>query len=200
MFKNFFLCVFFITTIHFVQSQKIQISGNGIEIKGNGTNKPSSLDGTKYNDVNAGDILTHSFSILNNEKRKKITIESIVVNSNEFIVTHNLKDLSEGQSGIFDVTFQPTYVGSQSATISIVAKAGNKKKTFTFNIIGNETVGNPGERLMITQYYENESIDYIEIKNLSNVTTNNKEANNDQRYGFSHVSPLKEVGRHAIYS
>jgi len=158
-----------------VQSQKIRISGNGIEIKGNGTNKPSSLDGTIYNDVNVGDILTHSFSILNNEKRKKIIIESIVVNSNEFIVTHNLKDLSKGQSGIFDVTFQPTFEGFQFATISIVAKARRKKKTFTFNIIGNETDGNPGERLMITQYYENGNIDYVEIKNLSDVPTKDKE-------------------------
>jgi hypothetical protein len=158
-----------------VQSQKIRISGNGIEIKGNGTNTPSSLDGTIYNDVNVGDILTHSFSILNNEKRNKVKIESIVVNSNEFIVTHNLKDLSKGQSGIFDVTFRPTYEGFQFATISIVAKVRKKKKTFTFNIIGNETGINPEEGLMITQYYENESIDYIEIKNLSNVTTKNKE-------------------------
>ena len=161
--KKYFLSILLTITLNFVYTQNIEISGNGIVIDGNGSNIPNILDDTEFDEVVIGNIVSHSFSILNTDSGKPgVQIQSLTVNSTEFIIASKVHHLAPRESGAFDVTFQPTTEGIHNAIITIVAKRRGNTKTYTFNIRGNGT-----RDIMITQYYENGSTDKIEVKNLS---------------------------------
>lgn len=162
--KKCFLSILLIFTINFVQAQNIELFGNSIVIANNGSNTPNSGDGTDFEDVVIGNSITHSFTIFNTESRNPgIQIQSITVNSGEYIITNNIHHIGVGDSGVFDVAFTPTSEGIQNAIVSIVVKRRNNRRTYTFNIRGNGI-----KDIMITQYYENGSADKIEVKNISN--------------------------------
>lgn len=154
----------FIITINFVFAQNIEISGNSIVIANDGSNSPNSIDGTDFEQGVIGNFITHSYAILNTESRNPgIQIQSIAVNSSEFTVTNNIRHLGVGESGVFDIAFNPTSEGIHNAIVSIVVKRRNNRRTYTFNVSGEGI-----KDIMITQYYENGGADKIEVKNISN--------------------------------
>jgi hypothetical protein len=168
--KRYFLSILFIVIINISQAQNIEISGNNVVIAGNGSNIPVAVDGTDFDEVVIGNSISHSFSILNLELRNPgIQVQSITVSSAEFIITNNIHHLAPGESGVFDITFQPTSNGIHDAVISIVVKRRGNRITYNFNITGDGT-----RDIMITQYYENGNADKIEVKNISdNIIQNN---------------------------
>ncbi|MCA0931502.1 hypothetical protein LCM02_03490 [Lutimonas saemankumensis] len=158
---------FLIFVTPFVWSQKIELTGNGIEIATDGSNFPSTTDLTKYINVPPGNFEDHVFTIKNEEKKEKIEIVSITSSASEFVVVNNLFELEKKEEGSFLVKFQPFNTGLVSSQITITVKKKNKEKTYTFNISGSDTDQPDPADLMITQYYENNNQDFIEIKNLS---------------------------------
>lgn len=162
--KIFFLFLLFIITLNFVKAQNIELSGNGIVIASDGTNIPNTLDGTDYGGLVAGSFVTNTFSITNIEiNSPPVQIRSITSSSIDFSIVKNIPSLKPGDTGIFDIIFQPSSAGVKNAVITIIVKKRNVTKEFSFHITG-FSIGN----IMISQYYEKDSNDKIEIKNLTN--------------------------------
>ena len=176
MIKEYFLYIFFFATIFFVHAQKVKISGNSLEIKANGSNEPKLEDETSFSQVDLGQSLTHTFTISNKEKKDNITIENISVSGEEFSISHKLIEIKKGESGTFDVTFQPNNGAIIDEIVAINLKSKHKRKTSKFNIRGNDINVNVGAEVMITQYFENgRNDDFVEIKNISGNATNTKD-------------------------
>lgn len=167
MAKKYILFFLFICASQFAQSQKIQILGNGNEIASDGSNIPSINNLTKYINVIPGSTEEHIFSIKNDEKKDKIEIVSISSNAVQFIVSHNLNELNKKEEGEFKVNFRPTSEGLIKAQITIIVRKKSEQKSYTFNVSGSDKDQADPTDLMITQYYENNKADFIEIKNLT---------------------------------
>ena len=69
MVKNHILLFFLLCVAPFVQSQRIEISGNGTNIAVDGSNIPSSADFTKYINILVGNSESHDFLIKNIERK-----------------------------------------------------------------------------------------------------------------------------------
>ncbi len=172
--RMFFLIFLFLTNIFLLQSQSIEISGNGIVILSDGSNSPNEADNTYYPDTQISGVRTHIFSISNLSTRDDIRIERITINSLEFVSNNKKINLKKNQTKTFEIAFEPTSIGLKNAIVEIKYKIKKKKFISSFNIEGNAIEESAGGNIMISQYYENGDNDYIEIINLTDVLIKNK--------------------------
>ena len=164
--KGFFLALFLITNICLIQSQNIEIMGNGIPIASNGSNIPNSLDGTYFAETPVSGLRTQVFSITNQNAQDNVSIKKITVNSTEFIVENTIKNIKKGETEAFEIVFKPASEGLHTARVSIEWKVKKEEFVGIFNIEGLSSPANEGGNIMISQYYENGMIDHIEVKNV----------------------------------
>lgn len=75
--------------------------------------------------------------------------------------------IASSGSTTFVITFDPSAMGSRTATVSI-ANNDTNENPYTFTILGEGIDANASTPLLITQYYEGANYDrWIEIKNIS---------------------------------
>ena len=171
---KFFLTFLFLTNIFLLQSQGIEISGNGIVILSDGSNSPNEADNTYYPDTQISGVRTHVFSISNLSTKDDINIERITINSQEFVPNNRIKKLRKNQTKTFEIAFEPISIGLKNAIVEIKYKIKKKKYISSFNVEGSAIEESAGGNIMISQYYENGASDYIEIINLTDVLIKNK--------------------------
>lgn len=167
---RFILVFFWISAIH---GQQIELSGNNINIAIDGTNVPNATDGTEYIGTPLGQSTSQTFNI-KNTGNQNITIERIRVNSKDFKVVSRIRRISSNSSAAFELIFEPRSLGDQSGVVTIRVKEGKNRVSFYFNVLGRTAVPSGSSEIMISQYYENNEQDYIEIKNYSAAEIRNK--------------------------
>lgn len=101
----------------------------------NGDLAPSAIDGTDFGSISvAGDSETRTLRITNTGSAQ-LTIDSITESSAHFSVSDVPGVVGVGQSKTFDVTFDPTGLGTKTTTIRIATNASGEE-SFTFRISG----------------------------------------------------------------
>ena len=166
----FFLVV---VTIQLTWSQQLEIKGNGIEIAGDGMNTPDIVDGTLYESIPIAATRIHDF-VLKNTGYQDFRVERIKVNSNVFKIDGRIRRIKKGESANLEIVFEPLRVGVFDATVSIRIRAGRSSKEYSFNVKGSASQPSGLPEIMISQYYDNEDDDQIEIKNLTDYNIKDK--------------------------
>ena len=161
--KEFFFGTLALLNMFLIEAQNIEILGNDLVISGDGTNIPKESEGTAFGEVSIGGSKSQTFFITNLETRNPgIQVQNISVNSGDFVVTSSIHHLSPGTTESFDIALEPMSEGIKNAIVQIEVKRRNSRMTYTFNLSGEGK-----NMIMISQYYENSSTDWIEVKSLS---------------------------------
>lgn len=161
--RKLFFGILALLNMFFMDAQNIEIKGNDFIISGDGSNIPAESNGTAFGVVPVGGSLRHTFTITNLESGNPgIQVQNISVNSSDFVVTNNIRHLGPGTTESFDIAMEPLTEGVKNAIVQIEVKRRNNRVTYTFNLNGEGK-----KEIMISQYYENLSTDWIELKNIS---------------------------------
>ena len=134
----------------------LQLSGSNIGI-GNGANTPNAANGTDFGATNVGAPVTHSFKISNSapvspagigrlvamavggaapQAVGDLVITGISSSNPAFTVAGGVGTIAQGGSTTFTVTFNPSAVGAQNGTITILSNAQGAA-SFAFAVTGN---------------------------------------------------------------
>jgi len=112
---------------------EIDLQGNGMSIAdGNAT--PSATDHTDFGSVDLGSNLARTFTI-QNAGTATLSISSISSDDANFVVTGAPPSVAASSSQTFEVTFTPTTVGSDVATITVNSNDGDEA-IYNFTIQG----------------------------------------------------------------
>lgn len=175
MFKKITLLVLlFLFNVSLLESQTIQIKGNGVAVAIDGSNIPAGIDGTYFADTPILGLRTQIFTLTNLDTENDINIGGISVNSSEYSVRNRIRKLKKGETKDFEIDFEPTSTGIKTAVVRIEYRIGRVRLVASFNISGNAIEESEGGNVMISQYYENGNEDHIEIKNLTDTEIKNK--------------------------
>lgn len=174
MIKKFLLTLFLISNIFLIQSQAIEIQGNGEVIVADGFNEPNTLDGTYYDETPILGLRSHTFSIKNLDLENDVNIKISKLNSLDFKLVGKIRKLKKGETKEFEIEFEPTSAGVKTDVVRIESGTKKEKLISTFNIEGLAVEETEGGSAMISQYYENGDNDHIEIKNLTEAGIKNK--------------------------
>lgn len=141
---------------------EIQITGNGIEIV-NGDITPDIADDTNFGNVEvAGGSTAHTFTI-NNTGGADLTIDSLSSDNNtEFAISGITTPIvvSGGGSMTFVVTFDPTVLGTRTATITVENDDADEDP-YTFTVQGNGTNSAASDIIANTSFIYTSDIDYL---------------------------------------
>ncbi|MDN3643674.1 hypothetical protein QWY87_13235 [Lutimonas halocynthiae] len=173
MFKRLSFIFFLLGAIQLTWSQQLEIKGNGIVIAGDGLNTPDINDGTLYESIPIAATRIHDF-VLENTGFQDLKVERISVNSNIFKTDGRIRRIKKGESANLGIVFEPLNVGVFEATVSIRVKGGKSTKDYSFNVKGSASQPSGLPEIMISQYYDNEDNDQIEIKNLTDYDIQDK--------------------------
>ncbi len=174
MLKRLFFFTLFFAGICSVQSQDIAIKFDQVIIANDGSNTPKESDGTLYDDTGLNRSRLRVFSIYN-ERNKDVNVDNITLSSNEFAVTGKVGKIKKNSFTNFELYFEPTTLGVQTALVTIEVKQGRQKTYYYFNVKGTAIEDSGYSDIMISQYYEHMNNDFIEIKNLSTYDIKDKQ-------------------------
>ncbi|MBC5837256.1 LamG-like jellyroll fold domain-containing protein [Flavobacterium muglaense] len=119
-------------------AQEIDILGNDISIA-TGDTSPSGLDGTDFNTIDISSGVIYKNFTISNLGSNNLTISSITVTgATDFTITSapTLPATIGGRdNSIFTITFNPTSIGTKTATITIANNDSNES-SYTFTVKG----------------------------------------------------------------
>ena len=149
-------------TMNCSSSPEIEIQGNGVEIV-NGDTTPSDSDDTDFGQVEVAgtNSVSHTFTI-NNTGGADLTINSISSDNNmEFAISGTTSGtIAAGSSTTFTVTFDPSALGTRSATITVDNDDADEG-TYTFKVQGTGTNSAASDIVANTSFTYTSNIDYL---------------------------------------
>ncbi|MBX7181685.1 MAG: choice-of-anchor D domain-containing protein [Bacteroidia bacterium] len=157
-----------------IQTPEIRVEGNSTEIV-DGDNTPSTADHTSFGNVTVGSSLTRQFTIKNIGHQNVILSGSPLVSisgSSQFTVSlQPSASTISGPAGslIFEVTYNPTTLNTQTATISISNNDANEG-TYDFTISGTGSYANNSTIDFNTAFTTPQNINYLSYQE-SDLTT-----------------------------
>ncbi len=145
----------------------LKITGNGLDITN--SNTAISEDGTDYQETTLGNPILHAF-VIENFGDQDLTITSALFSTSaDFVITSQPANMviAAGGSESFEVTFNPTTLGTKSGSVLIQSDDADAS-IFVLNLKG-EAVNVLSNQIMITQYYEGFGANdrWVEVKNIS---------------------------------